>query len=321
MKWVSKYGSTTPYFLTTDNFDFILTKDNFRIINSPNYYYSDEYGDNIFRYGTSEAVNSNVLEFYADRPEIYKINENYNLKDQMKSVSFIPSLDESEFLFEKFLGSMFGNTNHEDLGVSTYEKISNFLLNHSDLDTCEIDKLYNLASSIDENTNDYKLNYPPLIKRLMNLLSINKSRLWGSTPKNKNNFVKPSSEGILNRGNLLTNSYQVSAGTPVLLKTTSLNKYNIIPTGNIDGLSSYNLSKLVNFIGLNTDNWQQYYEFYQFIPDTSQTYQNNVIDWENENTTLNPNLSSYESWVGNQKMIDLMFSYEMSKGLGLFRNS
>jgi hypothetical protein len=321
MKWVSKYGSTTPYFLTTDNFDFILTKDNFRIINSPNYYYSDEYGDNIFRYGTSEAVNSNVLEFYADRPEIYKINENYNLKDQMKSVSFIPSLDESEFLFEKFLGSMFGNTNHEDLGVSTYEKISNFLLNHSDLDTCEIDKLYNLASSIDENTNDYKLNYPPLIKRLMNLLSINKSRLWGSTPKNQNNFVKPSSEGILNRGNLLTNSYQVSAGTPILLKTTSLNKYNIIPTGNIDGLSSYNLSKLVNFIGLNTDNWQQYYEFYQFIPDTSQTYQNNVIDWENENTTLNPNLSSYESWVGNQKMIDLMFSYEMSKGLGLFRNS
>jgi hypothetical protein len=321
MKWVSKYGSITQYFLTSNDYDFILTDNGDRIINSPDLFYSDVYGDDIEVKGEIKTNSSNTLEFHTNRPEIYKINENFNLKDQMKSVSFIPSLNDSEFLFENLLGSIFGNTNHEDLGVSAYEKISNFVLNNSDLDTCEIDKLYNLASSIDENTNDYKLNYPPLIKKLMNLLSINQSRLWGSTSKNQDNFGKSSSEGILNRGKLLTNTYEVSAGTPVVLKTVSLNKYNIIPTGAINGSNYYNLQSLVNFIGINSDNWNYYYEFYEFIPKTSQIYENNIIDWENENTTLNPNISSYGSWVGNEKMIDLMFSYEMSKGLGLFRNS
>jgi len=321
MKWVNKYGSETPYTLATTDGDFIVNEDFIRIINSLDEDYSDEFGDSIFCSGEIQVANSKFLEFSVDRPEIYKINENFNLKDQMKSVSFIQSLNESEFLFENFLGSIFGNINHEDLGVSTYEKISNFTLNNVDLDTCEIDKLYNLANSIDENTNDYKLSYPPEIKRLMNLLSINQCHLWGSMPNNQNNFNKPSSDGILNRGNLLTNSYQVSAGVPVILKTVSLNKYNIIPTGVISLSTSYNLQTLVEFIGLNSDKWESFYEFYEFLPKNSQIYQNNLIDWENENTTLNPNISSYESWVGNQKMIDLMFSYEMSKGLDLFKNN
>lgn len=256
------------------------------------------------------------LNFYTSAVDVYKINENFNLKNQMKSVAFMDIFQNSTFLFDTFFGSIFGNNDHNDLGVSSYEKIANFIENNTDVDTCEIDQLYSIAQSTNENTDDYRLSYPNDLKRLVNLLSINQARLWGSELQDNNNFNSSSKNGVLNRGLLLTNFYNVSAGTPLILKSKSINRYELIPTGFINGLSSYPIKNLANFIGL-PDDWPVYYEFYEYIPKTSQTQAEGIIDWSNPNTTINKNISSYYNWVGDQQTIDSIFSYHLYNGLGL----
>jgi hypothetical protein len=203
-----------------------------------------------------------------------------------------------------------------------YEKISNFVINNSDIDTCNIDQLYSWSRAVNENTNDYKLTYPSSTKRLMDILSINQSRLWGSPSINQNNFIEPSIDGIFNRGEPLSSStYYVTAGIPVILKTKSLNKYELVYTGFINELSTYPLHLLVNYLNLNTNDigaWQGYYEFFEFIPDIGNVQIDGIVDWNNKQTTINQALSSNYNWVANEKTIDRLFSYDLYKGLGVF---
>jgi hypothetical protein len=247
----------------------------------------------------------------------------------MKNLAFIPSLQESEFLFDKFLKNIFGNKNHEDLGVLVYEKISNFLDNHSNIDNCNINALYNLAASVDLDSDDFRLNYPFLIRRLMDLASINKTRLWGDKDKTASSFGDATKTGVLNRGKLLdTFNYQVTAGIPVVLKTRSLLKYNLILTGpikeNVNDItiskSNYNLTDLSKFIGLPND-WDQYYEYYEYVPSTSNKQLEGTIDWSNPNTTINYNNSSLKIWDGNEGILETSFNYELYRGLNLFNSN
>lgn len=263
---------------------------------------------------------STPLNFYInDSVDAFKVNENKDLGAQMKSLAFMPTLQDSTYMFDEFLPSIYGEYpfKHDDLGIKSYEKISNFTKNIADVDVCGINELYSLAASVNELTDDYQLSYPPDIQRLMDLISINQSRLWGSPAKNQNNFSKASEDGIFNRGTLLSNSYIVSAGTPIILRTKSLNKYDLIQTGNIKGLSSYPISTLIDFIGLDVITWNFYYEFYHFIPTISTTYYDNVIDWNNPQTTVNQNLSSFYQWLGDEQIVDQLFSYKLYNGLGL----
>lgn len=273
---------------------------------------------------------SRKMDFYIKNPyEIYKINENYDLAGKMKELAFTPTLQESEFLFDKFLKNIFGKNNHDDLGVLVYEKISNYLDNHSDIDTCNVNALYSLAASVDLDSDDFRLNYPFLIKRLMDLASINKTRLWGDKDKTTFNFKDTSKTGVLNRGDLLnTSTYQVTAGIPVILKTRSLFKYNLILTGpikeqlnnQINIKNNYSLQELSTYLGLDS-NWNQYYEYYEYIPTTSNQQLEGVIDWSNQNTTLNYNNSSLNAWSGNEGVLETAFNYELYKGLNILNNN
>jgi hypothetical protein len=291
-RWVNKYGPTKlPQYTLTNTSTFYLTGE------------------------------SNWLTFNTSNPyDIFKVNEDHDLPDQMYKMAFMPSLIDSPFLFNTFLGSIFGKYpfEHDDLGVESYEKIANFVENQTDLDYCNIDQLYSLAEQVDLDTDDFILKYPPAIKRLMDLASVNQSRLWGGRLLNQNNFAVPSDKGVLNRGEPLTTAtYFVSAGTPVILKTKSLNSYKYIPTGLIYGLSGYSLNMLATSIGLDPITWDQYYEFYSFIPGSDNTQIEGIIDWDNPQTTLNETLSSEHEWLGEEKVLETMFSYYLYKGLGL----
>lgn len=264
---------------------------------------------------------SRKLDFYEKNPyNFFKINENHNLAEQIKSVSFIPSLRESSFLFDNFLTSIFGKDNQDDLGVVSYEKISNFLKNQNDIDVCNINSLYDLAESIDLNTDDFRLNYPLLIKRLIDLASINKSKLWGGFDQTTNSFINYQDNGVLNRGNLLSSTtYTVTAGVPLILKTKSLEKYNIIRTGLINSLSTYNVNVLANFLNLGSD-WRNFYEVYEFVQETPNNQLEGIIDWNNENTTLNYYLSSNKLWSKDEGVVETLFAYELYKGLNLLKD-
>jgi streptogramin lyase len=255
--------------------------------------------------------------------DIFKINENYDLGAQLKSFALTPTLFESTYLFNNFLPSIYGvyPYSHQDLGISSYEKITNFVINNSDIDTCEIDKLYSISQATNTDTDDYMLNYPLDLKKLMDLLSINQSRLWGSTQMNQNNFNQSSNNGEFNVGAILSPDYIVIAGTPILLKTKSLSNYELIQTGVLNGLEQYSLNNLAYSIGIiknSNDSWQNYYEFYEYIPVNNTVYSDNIIDWNNPQTTITPNLTSIFDWIGDEKTIDKIFSYHLYKGLGIF---
>lgn len=339
MRWNNKYSKLRDYSIDIDNTTKTLTITgksvdlDFYAVSSSGLVPDTAFlTDTFYKYLVTN-VNQQILvqtqtestkKYLSAKLDLFKINENFDLSAQMKSYSFMPILQESEFLYNKFLPSIFGSGifKHNDLGVSSYEKISNFVINNSDVDTCNIDQLYSLAQAVNETSNDYKLKYPNKTKRLMDILSINQSRLWGSPSYSQNNFSQSSDDGIFNRGELInTNTYQVSAGTPIILKTKALRKYELVQTGPINNSNYYSMDVLIDFIGLNklTDNmWKDFYEFYEFIPDYNNSQVDGIIDWNNEQTSLNKNLSSNYEWVAPEKNIDRLLSYDLYSGLGIF---
>jgi hypothetical protein len=226
-------------------------------------------------------------------------------------------LRDSSFLFDKFLSSIFGKESQDDLGVVSYEKIANFLKNQHDIDLCNVNSMYDLSESIDLNTDDFRLNYPLLIKRLMDIASVNKTKLWGGFDKTTNSFIDYEKTGVLNRGKIINSlTYKVSAGIPIILKTKSLNKYTLINTGIINSTLTYKVSTLANFLNLESD-WQSYYEFFEFVTDSPNEQLEGLIDWTNSNTTLDYNLSSNKYWAGDEGVLETSFAYELYKGLNL----
>jgi hypothetical protein len=300
--------------------------------------WTNKYGKNklSFLYPNSSVIflsgETDYINFYDKNPyEFFKINENFDMSENMRSVTFQKILNESNFLFDDFLGSIFGKFpfEHDDLGVNTYEKISNFNINHSDIDTCNIDFLYDSSNMLDLDNTDFKIEYPNQIKKLMDILSINKSRLWGTVLNDKNNFIKYNKNNNFNKGDLIElTSYKIKADDKFVLRTKSLNDFRLINTGysfnsnfpitsslNI-GISNYTINELATSLNLGTD-WYRFYEFYKFKDQENDIITDNIIDWNNEQTVLNKNLSSNDYWVKDNGIIENIFSYYLYKGFDL----
>jgi len=290
LRWMNKYGVSDLPFFTNNSYVHSIS-------------------------GTTKQLHFAEHEDYTS----FKINENFDLAANMQSYAFIPSLRESTFLFEDFLGSIYGKYpfNRDDLGVSVYEKIANFVSNHSDVDYCNIDQLYNVMSELGLDVDKFDLNYPEEIQRLVNLASINQSRLFGAKSLNENYFTKVNNQDQTNRGDLITSfCYTVSAGQKFVLKDKTINKYDLIETSEINGCSAYSLSVLAEFLGFNSYDWSSYYEFYEFNNSYDLKQLEGIIDWSNPQTTINETLSSSKYWFGPEGLLDLEFSYEIYKGLG-----
>jgi len=256
-------------------------------------------------YTTTIYGKSPMLDFYINDQfayDIFKVNENYNLAQQMKAVALTPALENNEFLFDNFLGSIFGGLTalHSDPGTAVYEKIANFVSDHSDIDTCNIDQLYSLAHMTDLNTDDFRLNYPESIARLINLASINPNRLWGASHLDTLKFSSKNYGEFTNLGLPLSLSYTVSAGVPVVLREKSLiDKYKLIYTGRVNKNATYSLDTLANFLELGTD-WHIYYDFHEYIIDYTQEQTNDIIDWSNPQTSVHRRKStSYINSLGD----------------------
>ena len=55
------------------------------------------------------------------------------------------------------------------------------------------------------------------------------------------------------------------------------------------------------------------YLFFEYTPVYSSTFIENIIDWSNPNTTLNPNLSTSNNWYGETEAIEKAFNYLLTK--------
>jgi PKD repeat protein len=268
---------------------------------------------------------SRKLDFYVDNSAAYnlfKINENFNLSKYFKSLAFIPALAESSFLFDTFLNNIFNFDENSALewGTRLYENISNFVLNHTDIDLCNIDQMYDLSEMVDIPNKDYQLFYPDSIKRLMDLASINPSRLRGSKETGGQSFYSTNNNnGGYNRGSKISSSYTVVAGTPLILQDLSLkSSYKLVYTGRINKNRRYTLDTLVQFLKLKQP-WQNYYSFFEYVPSSDDKQIEGVIDWNNPLTTISYPVSAFKVWLDHEGTLETMLIYELYKGLKLLK--
>lgn len=264
---------------------------------------------------------SRKLEFpRRENYELFKKNESFKLANYIKSLVNIPTLAESNVLFDDILSSIYGKYpyNHDDLGVIMFEKISNFVMNNSDIDTCEIEKIFSLANELGVDIENYNLPLPVSLKRIMDYISINQSRLFGSYSMQDDYFSENNIQGERNLGNQITSTtHSITAGDRLVLKDKTLNKYRLVETSTISGNDVYSLEELIPTLGLHTSSMNYIYEFFEFKPGYPNTQLEGVIDWSHPQTTLSRYLSTNKFWMDDESVVDMHISYDLYKGLGL----
>lgn len=298
-----------------------------------------------------------LLNYYPENIayNIMKLNENFNYVDTLKSYALMPNIEAQTSLFDDFFAYVGGyaESSPNELGKKYYEKIANFNLNNADVDGANIHQLYGLFGSINYNPKNYDLYFPADLQRVLDLTSINFTRLIGSnTGFNSNYIAYPTVDAVnaaTNLGSQLTDSSIISAGTNIIIfqyfnnlyttitptvipcTTTLLQNYSASNPSCVDitfnGLSSYPLSGYQNNWnwGLPNVNWAsitQQHNFYLQTPTvvTSLNKENSYLDWSNNLNTLsalqyNTNLFNYFTMSGG--LIEQYIENTIRKGVGL----
>lgn len=169
-----------------------------------------------------------------------KINEDYDQQETFKSLAFQNILNNKSRFFDDFLGTIVGNIsgNPNNLGTKTYEKISNFVSNNSDVDYSNIENLLSMLKNLNIQTEEFLNLFPADLKRLSNNLSINLSKQLGQKNTFNQNFDdkgNPFSKFLgINKGNDLDfNTTVLTAGegtSYIIAKEIFSNSYKMLNT-------------------------------------------------------------------------------------------
>ncbi len=242
---------------------------------------------------------------------IRKINESFNTAQYYKNLALPENFKNNSILFDSFLPAVLGDAGlsaTQDLGQIVYEKIANYVINHSDVDTCNISQLKSLADQTSNSYQNYGSIFPSEIQRILDITSIPRHKLWGIID---NVPLMPQSIG--NKMNTFTDS--LTAGTKIVLR----NKFDattIVHT--VPSLGHTIVYPLSSFEGLGFIQpvLDKYY-FYKWEPVFSEKYLENIIDWESPFTTLSRNLSTFNDWYGDNGVVEEHLRYLLTKNLSL----
>lgn len=248
---------------------------------------------------------------FESQSNIRKINESFDTAQYYKNLALPENFKNNTILFDSFFPAVLGDAGlsaSQDLGQTVYEKIANYVINHSDVDTSNINQLKSLAKQIAVSYDDYGSVFPSEIQRILDITSIPRHKLWGVEDSTA---LMPQSIGT----KLNTYTDYVTAGSKIVLRNkfdAQTTVYTVPPSGNI---LIYPLSSLEG-LGFLQPVLNNYY-FYKWEPIYSQKYIENVIDWNSPFTTLSRNLSTYEDWYGDDGVVEEQFRYLLTKNLTL----
>lgn len=233
---------------------------------------------------------------------IEKKNESYDATEMFKDLRFQEFLLDDSMLFDEFIGSIFGTStsSYDTLGKKIYEKITNFVQNIQDVDKNEIFSLISQMKMLNASNNvfeDNSFTYPEKIKRILDLFSISNNKLLGINNKFKENFdlrgySSKSVYGINLGDEINTNTYVVSAGTPIVALEKFSNKYSLLNTeqpveytvNTVYALSSYNQNwgwPLVLPDTFQFGDIEKYYLFFEYVDTFDNTLYDNTIIKDN----------------------------------------
>mgnify|MGYP001207064393 CR=1 FL=1 len=231
--------------------------------------------------GQRVVTGNNTFTIYPSTGQysINKFGEDFDPAETIKSYRQQPFLKNYNKLFNDIIGISVGTLSSQptELGKVVYEKISNFVQNHNDIDTCTIDALYSICDQFDVPIENYKFGYPASIKRVMDLASVHRKHLWGDRSKYARDFESLSEFAGYNSNELapatrpiniglktvVTNNltayhvdeldastYMVSAGTKLVAKQLYDSQFKLINPMYLSGTGSEPFSATANGISL-----------------------------------------------------------------------
>ena len=280
---------------------------------------------------------SNFFNIYplSGQYSLTKINENFDTADFYKSLIFNEIFENKFNLFNNFISTIVGNISSQpyELGKTIYEKIANFVNNNSDIDKCNLNSLLSFCKELSIQFEQYNYPFPPQLTRLINILTIKHSNLWGTQNRYNLDFNKKGTQFNTNYAKnigeeISTKTSYITAGYPIVAYETFSGLYSLVNNITIPGkyygdvlpLSSYNNDwgwSLVVPKQLSGSRVSDFYKFYRYNDVYNKGYYNNIIDWDNSLTTLTYNNSSYNEWTKTNGIMESLLNYELTKGLRL----
>ena len=264
-------------------------------------------------------------------PTIAKFGEEFDYLTQIKSYILQESLFNRKVLLDDFVGQILGNDeNVFEIGKVIYEKISNFVANNSDIDTCNVQQLLSLAEATGVETDKFLYSFPPSVRRALDILSITYKKLLGSPNTYNRNFGLSAYQYFENNnlGKLLNiEKDKFIAGKPIVTYELFSGNYKLI-TNTI--VPNHKMGERVPLSGVNyTWGWElvtgtreqsgsdlkNYYRFYEFIPNKTNKIHENMINFDSKFTTITPNQSSFSDWSKFAGTMDRVLSHALYKGL------
>ncbi len=284
-----------------------------------------------FHVGVSNTFTIYPSSFYT----VSKQGENIDFKDAFKEIAIQPLFSDAKVLMSDFIGTIFGDLSatQDSVGKATYEKIQNFFDNNSTIDESNIDQLDALLQLLDlPELNKYSL--PPKLSRLMDLLSISRSKLYGR--RNRNNthyqtygYVNSDNYGenlgtILSAGSQITPGQDIVAhekysGEFITLNTNLPLSASTPPSTSVYSLSDYNSTWGWPLLSGGSRDILDIYNFY-YQKETVGDINDSIIDWTDPNTTISYTMTSYEDWSKNNGTMSNIFAQSLYEGLELFED-
>jgi hypothetical protein len=292
--------------------------------------------------GTQNRINTDDPLFsYTEQtfPALAKQGEDVDMLQNYKDLRFQELFLDQINLFDNFLGSIVGtiSSDQTSIGKKVYEKISNFVDNHGNITKCDLPQLISMLQSVDEQNVLFEkanFNYPTELKRLINLLSINHSRLFGTTNKfNKDFYNYGNSLQGKNLGNKITTlTYTITAGTPIVALERYSGKFKLLNTQVPLSAASLSASDTTYPLSAYSADWgwylilnnsfqatdlDKFYTFFEFKTNTNPEIEESVINFDDGNTTLAHTTSSYPNWVATNGTMESVIAYTITRGLNL----
>ena len=280
-------------------------------------------------------------EFFVYPKNYYKMskkNEDFDMGEIFKDLRFQDTLLDKSVLFDDFLGTIYNNTDpiDENLGSKIYEKISNFVENTQDIDRNEISGIISHFKMMGGDILTNATKYPESIKRILNLISISKSKLMGYENKFSNNFDPKNrsskDEYGKNLGNQInTSTYTITAGKNIVALEKFSNNYinlnthiplcasDISIVNNTYKLSAYNETwgwPLVLPTNFNSLDFEKYYVFFEYVELYDNTISDNTLIFNNSETTISKS-STYDDLYKENGIFDYMIREKLVTQLGL----
>lgn len=124
--------------------------------------------------------------------DIVKTGEDIDFAGVLREYMQQPILREKSIIYDNYINSIFGTRGSDStaIGKRVYEKITNYVRNHSDIDTCTLQALHGMADMVNYKLEKLDSAIPAELIRNIDLLSIKLSRLIGTQTNYQSDFEK-----------------------------------------------------------------------------------------------------------------------------------